>query len=89
MQTQTLQSERGRAQSVLEPRGSPDRDCRGRGAVLGASAPLGPHPHAMTHWSLRGGGSRGSSSREHGCKEPQADASPAHHFLQGCGLHPL
>ena len=31
MQTPTLQSKRGRAQSVLEPRSSPDGDCSGGG----------------------------------------------------------
>ena len=84
MQTPTLQSKRGRDQSVLKPRGSPNGDCVEGHAVLGASASPCRDPLERP-WRR----SRGSSARERGCKDAQADAGPAHRFLQGCGLHPL
>lgn len=86
MPTPTLQSKRGRDQSVLKPRGSPSGDCSG-GPCCARS--LGPHPRAVTHSSVRGGDRGGAAPGERGCKDAQADASPAHRFLQGCGLHPL
>lgn len=54
--------------------------------MLGASAPPSPCRDPLERPWRR---SRGSSARERGCKDAQADASPAHRFLQGCGLHPL